>query len=302
MSIRLTREEFIDKAKLIHGDDKYEYNKVTYKNSRTKIKLVCPTHGEFEQTPKDHLKGHGCKYCGFVLKNQTLRKPIDEFFTEANKIHSNKYNYDYANYTNADSKIKIICPIHGEFSQIAKNHLKCGCAKCSGYFRDSISFIKDANIIHDNKYDYSKVNYTNSYTKVLIICPIHGEFEQTPSGHLSGRGCSKCRISKGENAVKKFLMENNLEFIPQHRFTECRNRIPLIFDFYLPNHNLCIEYQGSQHFNIIKYFGGLKRFKRQVKNDMIKENYCNSKNIKLLKIPYNKNVDETLKEFFKTHT
>lgn len=185
---KLTFEDFIQRAKEIHGN-KYDYSKVQYINNQTKVTIVCPKHGEFKQTPSLHINGSGCLICSGVKKSTRI-----EFIEKARKIHGNKYNYSKVEYKNNKVKVIIICPEHGEFEQTPNSHLHgYGCLDCSGKkVLTTEEFIKRAKIVHNNKYDYSKVRYKNSKAKVIIICPEHGEFKQTANGHLFGAGCKKC--------------------------------------------------------------------------------------------------------------
>ena len=193
----MTSEEFINKAKQIHGN-KYDYSKVHYVNNHTKICIICPIHGEFEQMPYHHLRGSGCSTC--ARQKQTLTK--DEFVERANKIHNNKYNYSKVEYINSDTKICIICPEHGEFWQTPYNHLMGkGCKKCgdiAGWNKrgrvNNNDFIEKAIKIHGDKYIYDKVEYVNNHTKVCITCPEHGDFWQIPNDHLDGKGCYYCGL------------------------------------------------------------------------------------------------------------
>ena len=182
-------EKFIEKAKNIHGN-KYDYSKVVYKGCDVKVIIICPIHGEFEQTPSKHINSkHGCPKCGGSLKLST-----EEFIKRAKEIHRDKYDYSKVNYVNNSTKVCVICKEHGEFWQMPNKHLiGRGCPKCGGTKKlTKEEFIKRAIEIHGNKYDYSKVEYKNIDEKVCIICPDHGEFFQTPSKHLNGRGCQKC--------------------------------------------------------------------------------------------------------------
>lgn len=190
----VTQNMFIDKANKIHKY-KYDYSNVKYVDSKTKVCIICPEHGEFWQTPNNHLNGKGCPNC---CKNH-IRYNTESFVKKSKEVHNDKYDYSKVVYINNRSKVCIICPEHGEFWQRPSDHLRgCGCLKCgrmnstkkqSNTIND---FITKANNIHNNKYDYSKTNYINSYTKVCIICPEHGEFWQTPIAHLNGQGCHKC--------------------------------------------------------------------------------------------------------------
>ena len=181
-------EEFIAASKAIYGD-KYDYSKTVYENSKKKVCIICPEHGEFWVNPNNHIsKRIGCSRCtGYY--DLTL----EEFIDEANKRFNSKYDYSRVVWKGFQKKVEIICPEHGIFVQTPMSHLKTqGCSKCSGRYMDQEYFIQKASVIHDNKYDYSKVDYKGNNIKVCIICPEHGEFWQTPNGHLLGHGCSKC--------------------------------------------------------------------------------------------------------------
>jgi hypothetical protein len=187
-------EYFKEKAKTIHGN-KYDYSKVVYEHNAKKVIIICPEHGEFAQAPNSHLSNAtGCPECGKMLISESRRMTQEEYIKKAKEVHKNKFDYSKVVYVNMHEKIIIICPIHGEFKQEASAHLygKQGCPKCGGRYMDSDYFIEKANEKHNNKYDYSKVEYVNAKSKVIIICPEHDEFEQTPNGHLNGRGCSVC--------------------------------------------------------------------------------------------------------------
>lgn len=229
------------------------------------------------------------------------KKSTEQFIYQANKTHNNKYDYSKVNYINTDIKVTIICQEHGEFEQVPYHHLSGrGCPKCYGNSKSNKEdFLKKVNIIHNNKYDYSKVDYINAYTKITIICPKHGDFNQRPTNHLSGNGCPICRTSKGELKIKKFLEDNNIEFIPQKTFDDCKGKKKCLpFDFFLPKYNLCIEYQGKQHYEVNKYWGGEENFKETQTTDIIKSDYCYLKGIELLQITYIDDIHKKLNSQF----
>ena len=219
MSHKKTTKEFITESKTIHND-KYDYSKVEYVNAKTKVCIICPEHGEFWQTPSNHLKGQGCPKCGGIYHYNT-----QEWIEEAKKIHKNKYDYSKVEYVNNKTDVCIICPEHGEFWQTPNTHLKGSkCPKCANIqngdrIRDNAeSFIKKAKKIHGDKYDYSKVEYIDSHTKVCIICPEHGEFWQIPNSHLRGSGCPICgqinrtktkTLPLNEFIIKAFLVHGD---------------------------------------------------------------------------------------------
>lgn len=130
-----------------------------------------------------------------------------EFIWKAIQKHGYKYDYKKVEYKGNKTKVCIVCPIHGEFWQRPYKHLQGqGCPKCANNIKCSIDiFIEKAKKIHGNKYDYSNVNYINALTKVCIICPEHGEFWQTPSGHLHNKGCSKCS-KKCKLSTEEFIV------------------------------------------------------------------------------------------------
>lgn len=200
-----TTTNFIDDAIKIHGD-KYDYSKVNYVNSHTKVTIVCKNHGNFEQLPYSHLNGSGCANCGLIQKANSRKSNIDEFIEKSTEVHGDRYDYTKVVYSKANEKVIIICKKHGEFEQIPSDHYGGhGCAKCGGeqnadnYRKTTAEFVEKANLIHGDKYDYSKSNYVNSKTKLTIICQKHGEFEQIPSDHLYGKGCRLCANEQNRN-------------------------------------------------------------------------------------------------------
>lgn len=277
-------ERFINAARQKHGD-RYDYSLVKYVDNKSKINIFCKEHGIFEQRPKRHLCGDGCPKCnGGVISNH------NEFINKANIAHGNKYDYSLINYVNSIIKVKIVCKKHGIFEMKPNNHLLGqGCNKCATENKTltTSQFIEKAQRIHGNIYDYSLVNYRHNAIKIKIVCREHGIFEQAPSCHLNGRGCSKCKIkSKGELFIADWLNQNVINFEVQKSFADCKNVLPLRYDFYLPNQNLLIEYDGEPHFKEVKYLGGKKGFELRQTNDKLKTEYAINNGINLLRIPY----------------
>jgi len=193
-----TSYNFVLKAKKKHNDY-YDYSLVEYSGIHNKVKIICPKHGVFEQAPSKHLNGSGCKICSGKLLTTNI------FIDKANKIHDNYYDYSLVDYKNNKVKVKIICPIHGTFEQLPADHLiGKGCPGCNGKHLNYIDIINKINIIHNQKYDYSLINYSGIKDKVKIICPIHGMFEQTLDAHLRGQGCPKCA---NKTVDTKFFIE-----------------------------------------------------------------------------------------------
>jgi hypothetical protein len=302
MSKKLTTEEFIKKANIKHNNE-YDYSVVEYIYNKIKIKIICRIHGIFEQRPNDHLTKHGCPECAIIKRTNIRKKPKDKFIADANLVHSNKYDYSQTKYINNKTLVEIICHDHGKFNQRPNCHLNgAGCPKCGmEKLIKSISltqdeFIKRAEEKHLHKYDYTNTKYCGARNKIRIICPKHGEFTQLPYDHLNGSGCKKCVESSGERTIRNFLEKNHINYIYEKLFDNCINILPLPFDFYLPEKNILIEYDGIQHYKSLKFFGGENGLLSMQKRDNIKTNYAQANNINLIRIAYNENVEEKLSE------
>ena len=186
----MTLKDFIKNARLVHGD-KYDYSKVDYVKDYIKVCIICPEHGEFWQTPANHLLGMGCPKREQIAIDKLKQAIVEIFIKNARLVHGDKYDYSKVNYVNGKTKVCIIDPDYGEFWQMPNDHLKgAGCPKRDveqNSEKQSLltkAFIKRARLIHGDKYDYSKVVYVDSNTKVCIISPELGEFWQTPIDHL----------------------------------------------------------------------------------------------------------------------
>jgi len=214
-SIKLTTEEFISKSNKVHGN-KYDYSLVEYTGSKNKVVIVCPKHGEFTQQAGSHMKGIGCPKCGISRVKEKISLSHEEFISRCKEVHGDVYDYSRSIYINNRTKVVIVCPKHGEFTQQAGSHMKgIGCPVCSGMKKlTTEEFISKANKVHGNKYDYSLVEYINNHTKVKIICPIHDEFNQTPNAHISQKqGCYHCGITttrdKNISYTEEFISKAN---------------------------------------------------------------------------------------------
>ncbi len=287
----LTTIEFINRSTAIHGN-RYDYSLTEYYRSKSKVKIVCPLHGIFEQTPNDHLYGKGCNGCAGAKRYNTT-----EFINKANIIHNFKYDYSLSNYINSTVKIKIICKEHGLFDQLPSSHIfGNGCNYCATINRatkckDTINeFINKANFVHNNKYDYSLVEYDNSKSKVIIICPEHGIFEQKPNGHINGQGCPRCIniISSQECEICNQIDEHNIQYIKSDRIILVGKEL----DIYIPSHNIAIEFNG------IYWHSEGNGKSRQYHLNKTKE--CYDKNIQLLHIFENEWLDNNKKEIWKS--
>jgi len=199
---KVTKEEFLKRSKAKHGD-KYDYSMVDYVDSKTKIKIICRTHGVFEQTPQTHYRS-GCRSCS---NDELLGMTQDEFIDQSNKKHHSKYDYSLVQYRSKLEEVDIICPTHGKFKQLPKLHLKGhGCGWCGGAWKYTKEmFVVKARAIHGDKYNYDDFEYISFETKSAIICLMHGRFMQTPANHFAGNGCAKCGLKSRNDSHRTKL-------------------------------------------------------------------------------------------------
>ena len=302
MSKRKDRYEFIWQSIQIYGY-KDDYREVNYKDSNTKVKILCSIHGEFWIRPHDYLNHHRCQKCANLIKANARKKDLSYYIEKINKIHQNengtpKYDLNNLIYQGYDVKFDLKCSKHGYFKTSIHNLLHGrGCPKCGkeSMVKKNTSTTEEFKIkadkIHNNFYIYDLVDYIHSKSSIKIICPIHGIFEQTPNTHLDGHGCPICRASLLEKYVTQLLTENKINYFFQCdkntlSFLNGKNNISMSLDFYLPDYNVAIECQGIQHFKPIEYFGGEQAYKNQIERDLIKLKLCVENNIKLIYINY----------------
>ena len=155
--------------------------------------------------------------------------------------------------------------------------------------------------IHGDKFNLSKVLYESYKKDIIVICNDCG-FENNVKPHnliFSESGCPFCKNkeSKSETKITKYLKDNNINFKKQHKFDDCIYKRKLKFDFYLPDLNMCVEYDGRQHYEPVEKFGGDDGFKSVQIRDKIKTDYCKINNIKLLRIKYNEKILEVLDNY-----
>ena len=300
---KMTTEDFIKLSKEKHGD-KYDYSKVDYKNARTKVEIICPEHGSFFQYPFIHYsRGSGCPKCGIKINAEKRKLPTEELIKQFREVHGDKYDYSKIKYINIDTPIEIICPIHGSFWQSPYEHKNgANCPKCFGREKTTEDFIEKAREVHGDKYDYSESKYVNAWTKIKIICPEHGAFEQTYINHVNlKQNCPVCskKTYKGEEKIALFLKDRNIEFETQKKFNDLKDKLKLSYDFYVPSKNLLIEYDGIQHFEPTGFGGDAdENFEKTKKHDLLKEEYAKKNNYKLLRISYKDfdNIEEIIQK------
>jgi Zn finger protein HypA/HybF involved in hydrogenase expression len=306
MSRKFTREQIIEKFNQIHNF-KYNYDKVEYSGDGNKIIITCLIHGDFLQTPASHGRAkQGCPKCGVIKRVKERRYTQEEFRDIVNKNFNYNIDTSISDYKGAHSYINAKCIKHNivfntQATTLIRKHNSCpACHKEN--FHNTLKnkhaplFLNKCIKIHGDVYDYSLVEYNGSNIPVKIICKNHGVFEQKPSNHLSGCGCPVCRLSRGEQKIGQFLKINNIKFEYQYRVRVDGSYH--YYDFFIPDQNLIIEFNGLQHYKSIEWFGGDNMLNYIKKRDLIKENFCKINNIRLLKIHYkDKNkIDQILQK------
>ena len=264
-----------------------------YAGAHIPILHKCKIDGyEWMATPHSILSGNGCSKC-----SNRIRRTKDDYIADIKIVNSNiELVGDFVN-MHTPALHKCLVDNYEWFIKPTNILLGQGCPKCAGNIRKTHSqYLKEVSVVNPNIEVIGE--YVNAYTPILHRCKIDGyEWFASPTNILFGKGCPKCHESKGERKIRMWLESNNIQYIHQKPFKDCKDIKPLPFDFYLPDYNLCIEFDGEQHYKPIEYFGGEKRFEYIVKHDNIKSQYCMNNNIELLRIAYFEDVEEKLNNF-----
>ena len=285
----VTTETFVERARHTHAN-KYAYKNVLYTSAHEKVSITCQVHGDFLQTPVQHIsQKQGCPKCYGNARGDT-----GTFVLKATFAHNNTYNYSKVQYVSNDFKVIITCNTHGDFLQTPRNHLvnKAGCPYCAGRARlTTEQFISKATQIHGDTYNYSLVDYKNATTPIKIICQQHGEWTTKPTSHIHGKsGCPKCNSSKGEQIIKTLLTHHNINFIEQYNpknLKDVRGRPTYRFDFFLLDLNTLIEFDGVQHDRPVERWNRhYTSFEKIQQRDDIKNKYAETNGIHLIRIKY----------------
>lgn len=295
MAKKKTHEQYVEEVKNINPNIKVieRYNGVN-----TKILHKCLLDDyEWQATPHNILKGRSCPKC-----SKHIKRTQDMYKKELSIINPNIEVI--GEYITNVTPILHKCIIHNIKWNATPSNILCGhgCRKCANEIlanskvKSKKQYIEDVRKINPNILVIG--NYVNAHTQIKHKCLIDGyEWNAKPNNILCGNGCPICNESYGERRIRLWLEKYNFAYEYQKIFKNCRNLKVLPFDFYLYDYNVAIEYQGEQHYKPIEYFGGEENFKKQQKRDNIKRNYCKNNKIKLLEIPYYKNIEEELNNF-----
>lgn len=262
----------------------------TYANEKIECKCKICGHKWFVRAV-DILIGHGCPLCSYKAKTKTQ----DQYIAELMMINPDVIII--GRYINCYTKVKHRCLKCGHEWDIKPNSLLQGnhCPMCSTRRKSHEQYVSELAIKNPNIEVIGE--YINANTNIAHRCIVCGyEWMLKPNHALHGLGCPSCQETSGEQRVKQWLIENGIEYEYQKRFTDCKNKRMLPFDFYLPNYNCCIEYDGAQHFKEVNHWGGQEYLLQRQYNDQIKNDYCKSNNICLIRIRYDEDVNEVLND------
>ena len=284
-----THEQFVEEVYNVNPDITVVG---TYKNSYTKIEFRCKEGHQWITTPDSVLSGCNCLTCANIQSSLRQRKSHEKFVEEVQILHPDITVI--GKYVNANTKIEFMCSKGHVWKTTPHNILDgCSCPTCKGEkisTKKTKSHEQFANELLQVSPNITVLGeYKGTFTKIKTKCNKCGcEWESMPCNLLAGCGCPKCATSKGEKMVEEYLERHNVVFETQKRFKDCVDQRPLPFDFYLPDYNLCIEYQGAQHYIATRRMGDEEQLAYRQKHDRIKREYCKTKKINLLEIPYTK--------------
>jgi hypothetical protein len=291
-------KDFIENVNKLYKKDLYDYSHIDYVDRKTKISPFCNKHKKFfSKTPMKMLQGHGCPDCGREKQNKSRRKTQEQFLREILAIDS-PYDFSKFIYSGHGVQSVVICEKHGEWSTTPASLLKNkGCLYCANENRNNkkvenakMKFFTNMKKIFP-EYDFSQFNYYRKSTHGTVVCPDHGSWETSPTLLVNSRGCPTCNKSKGERRVQNYLDLILCSYETQKRFINCKNERELPIDFFIPDYNMLIEYQGEQHYKPVQ-FGSMKSkqaqdaFKETRFRDKIKRRFCKDYGIILIEIPY----------------
>jgi hypothetical protein len=254
------------------------------------LNIICKEHGNFNIKKDRHLSGQGCPKC-------SKRKKYDQdfFINSVIKKFDNIYTYDKCFFNSFREKVIITCKKHGDFETYPSYLLNGnGCKLCRNENNSHSKeyFLKKCLERHP-EIDHSILEYNGVNNNIKLICKKHGVFEQNAGYYLNySKGCKYCSETKGEKKIRIYLEGINLKYKQQYK------KYGFTFDFYIPDYNTYIEFNGRQHYEPIEFFGGTESYNKQLSKDILKDHILEKYNIKLIKIGYwqiNK-VDDILKK------
>lgn len=300
MSKRKTHEEYVEELKIKNPNVEVSGK---YVNVKMKILHRCKIcKHEWSARPTNVLSGYGCPMCGIQKTREVNMKTHNEYVAELSVRNPNIEAIEQ--YNGYDTSIKHWCKAHNVefYIRPSSTLMGGGCKKCQS------ERVRNSKVKPHSQYEEELMErginikviepYVNALTPITHQClTCKHEWPAAPNNILGGNGCPRCNESHGEKLITSWLNSHKIKFIPQYRFDDCKDKYTLPFDFYLVDYNICIEYQGEQHYRAIDFFGGDARFEICQLHDQIKRDYCDNNNIPLLCIRYDENIEEKLEKF-----
>ena len=280
--------ELLKKAEAVHGVGRFCYDLVKYIRSIDKVDIICPTHGIFTQQAGSHLMGAGCMRCG-----GRSPKTHEEYFDQVQELHKGKIYVaeDYKGDSIKSEHVCTICDCHWQATptNVLRGHGCWVCGQKTSHLAQTKSnkeYLQDLKIRVEG--DIIAIeSYRGARTPIEHLCTsCDNTWAATPDNILRGKGCPACSESYGEKAIRRFLKNEQIEYEPQKKFDGCKDQNHLPFDFYLPSQQICIEYDGEQHFKPISFLGGEAKFRSVLAHEIIKDNFCRDSNIQIIRIPH----------------
>lgn len=276
-----------------------------YETNDKPLQCKCKIDGHiWNAKPHSLLQNHGCPEC---YRRESNIRTNDEFALEMKAKHPTIVPLD--EFKNTGSVMKFKCTVCDYEWQTAPNVLlnrkDYGCPKCANHYK-----IPEDEIIERLKSANPYVRYIDGYKGIEH----HANFECLKCGHkwhtpmnsvLQGRGCPHCNLSHGALEIEKTLNNLSIDYETEYRFDDCKDDRSLPFDFYIPSKNICIEYDGEQHFMPVRFRKGTSqqtiqdKFESQKRRDKIKDDYCKNNGITLIRIPYTdfNNIEKILNKY-----
>lgn len=300
-NIKKTHKQYVYEVSIVNPDIEVVE---TYINAQTKISHRCKIDGYiWKAYPHAILRGDGCPKCAGNAKKNT-----QQYINEVEIVNSNIEVL--GEYINALTPILHKCKIDGHEWYVEPANILSGrgCPQCKTrilsnmFVKHHDQYVEEVIVINPDIEVLEK--YINANTPILHRCRIDGyTWQIAPSNILSGQGCPQCQESNGERKIRNWFLINDIEYIYQKTFDGCVDKKMLPFDFYIPKYNLCVEFDGKQHFEPVDFSGkgekwAIEQFHKTKLHDEIKNQYCKDNNINLLRIPYFKSVEEELNNFF----
>lgn len=301
----LSAERFVSKARTVHGT-RYSYDHVVYSGSQTAVTITCERHGDFQQAPTNHLGGAGCSACAMEARTATFTT-VKDFLLLSRRLHGDRYEYHHVSLRNTTSEVTVTCRVHGDFSQVARQHavLGQGCPSCriDATKMTAARFIEDVRGRYDIAFGYAELpEHVTARSRIWVVCPYHGRFQVSSAAHRRGAaGCPACGRtgSRFEREIARLIARYGIGYEREWTHPTLKDRNVLRFDFALPSQRVLIEYDGAFHFRTVMFPGELQeagdlRLAETKRRDRIKTDWARTNGWRLVRISSPNRIEKEL--------